>query len=182
MRTSSSIVLLLLLAAVANAAPWTFSVDAWNGDLAAGPHRFGTRADAAPGLDPHDVPEPPLPPSDFLALALRMADPTGEWPDRWHQEFRPDSAFADELELWELALETDRLGEPVTVTVDLIDGEPSQAEVYLLGPDGRSRLELPTTLTLTPTAPLTTLWIEVHVSDPVAAPALGVSEVKRMFR
>lgn len=173
---------LCLAPATAPAATWVFCLDAASGDLAAGPHLFGVRPAAAAGLDAWDVPEPPLPPSDYLALAFHMAEPSDAWPDRWHDEFRPESAFADELELWSLDLETDRPGEPVTLTVDLLVGAPSEAEVFLLGPEGRRRMEFPATLTLTPTAPVTPLWVEVHVLDPVPAPSAGFSEVKRMYR
>ena len=182
--TRSALIGLLaaLVAVPAIAQSLTFSVDAVNGDLQAGAHLFGVLPDAELGLDAHDVPEPPPPPSDYLTLALRMPVASDPWPNRWHHEFRPVAVLDDDVELWELVLETDHPDEPVTVSVDLVTGDPSLAEVFLLTDAGRARMDFPTSLTLTPQAAETMLWIEVHALDPVGTQVRGFSEVKRLYR
>lgn len=86
------------------------SVRAVTDEHDSGIHLFGFHDDALLGIDDYDVPEPPLPPSGYLALAFTMDLPDVPLPNRWRNELRPSMIFEDQAETWHLLVDTDETG------------------------------------------------------------------------
>lgn len=116
----------------ARAADTTFVLEASIACCEAGEHRFGWLGTAASGVDPADVPEPPLPPDAYLAASFRIPGVTS--PARWRRDLRADADFtADGREAWELAFAVSSLPAECTVTIAPGLGDPSGLLLVLSG-------------------------------------------------
>lgn len=184
MTIRSKLILLtlsLLLGAVSGQAI-ELTVDAELGPLVAGDHRLGTRVMAAPGPDGFDVPEPPHAPSDYLSLSFALPEPGDAFPNRWRSDYRSSGALNDGVEFWELHIESDSLGAAAMVSIDLIDGPPSEIQIYIIGPGGRLRTEFPASFAVPIESGHEVRWIEVEYSDPVVTESATWGDVKSLFR
>jgi len=160
-----------------------FGIEAAAGGLASGPHAFGWAAGALAGLDARDVPEPPHAPSGYLALAFRMLDPAAPLPNRWRDEIRAAADFDDRVEIWELHLESDRLGETCVFAVTPPADPPLDLRLRVIGVgDGEGFVVPPSgVFTLFIGQTDTALWLELISDDPVAAEGATWGAVRRLY-
>ena len=177
------VVLCVVFLSVANlCSAFTLSVEGHLDSLQADAHLFGVKPDALIGQDGWDVPEPPTSPSNYLALALTMPDAEASFPNRWRNEFRPYEVFEDNVEIWELAIESDHAGQIATLNIHLADGDPSELEIFVLGPWGRDRTEFPVALEVPLATDRETIWVEVHWDSPVANKVQELGTIKVWYR
>jgi hypothetical protein len=174
---------LLPLAGPAAAQDFLFAVEGQVGGLTLTAHEFGFRDGAATGLDAWDVPEPPLPPAAYAALSFRMLAPPLPIPNRYWHDIRAGDDFRDQVEVWELHLESDRLGAECSLAFSQTAGAPTGLALRVLGPWMADWAEVPLggTLAFPVTGWDTPLWVELTSDRPVAAEPVTWSRVKRLF-
>ena len=172
----------VMIGSAMSAQAFTLSVQAELDALQADIHLLGVKTDALIGADSWDIPEPPAPPSSYLALAIAMPDAGAPFPNRWRHEFRPFDVFEDGVELWELSLETDQTGQVVTLIIDLEVGDTSELEIFVLGSWGRNRMELPLFLEVPVNSGSETIWLEVHWDSPLSEESESAGSLKARYR
>ncbi len=173
----------LLLAGPAAAQDFLFAVEGQVGGLALTAHEFGFRDGATTGLDAWDVPEPPLPPAVYAALSFRMLAPPLPIPNRYRHDIRSGDDFWDLVEIWELHLESDRLGAECSLAFSQTAGDPTGLVLRVLGPWMADWAEVPLggTLVFTVAATDMPLWVELTLDMSVPAELVTWSRVKRLF-
>ncbi|MFH1842473.1 MAG: hypothetical protein ABIF77_04645 [bacterium] len=184
--TTLLIGVILVLVAVAGdttAQTVTYSLQATADELDSGLHRFGFRDEATTGIDEYDLPEPPTSPTDYLGAAFRMIDSFPPLPNRWRHDIRDSQDFVDKLEIWELHLETDRIGATCTVALDIEAGAQFDLKLQVIGL-GPSPITVPVPgqFSLALSKPVTTLWLELTSDEPIAGRSCSWGELKAEYR
>ncbi len=173
---------IVMISSAISAQAFTLSVQAELNALQADIHLLGVKADALIGADSWDTPEPPAPPADYLALAIAMPDASTPLPNRWRHEFRPYDVFEDGVEIWELSVESDQVGQTAMLIIDLETGDASELEIFVLGSWGRRRTELPLLLAVPINSEHETVWLEVHWDSPLAEQNESMGSLKARYR
>ncbi len=159
------------------------SIQANAAGLSAPAHIFGFSESALTGPDQLDVPEPPHPPSEYLALAFRMLTPPAPLPNRYRDDVRAAVDFADQSELWELHVETDRIGADCTLTVSMVSPPIDVLHLRIIPESGGKEIvvPLPGSTSVTLDGPDTTLWLELTADVPVGAKRGTWGAVKSIY-
>jgi hypothetical protein len=180
MRTSqiTAVMALLMLAAVAvQAEEHTFVLNASIPCCSSGEHVLGWLDQSSAGMDPADIPEPPIPPGDHLVAAFRM--PGVVEPELWRRDLRATSDFlGDGRESWELLISTNEAPATCTLTIAADVGAAAGLRVIFAG-----AYQDTTTLPVNLSFPLdgeAQLFIEV-VTEAVATESLTWGDVKSLY-
>ncbi len=181
-RTIRFLLVLFCLVGAVCAQAIELSVNAELGFLSAGDHRLGTRFMAELGPDFFDIPEPPHAPSDYLSLSFALPEPGNVFPNRWRADFRPEGVLNDGTEFWELHIESDHFGAMAMVSVDLIEGPWFEIQVFIIGPGGRQRAELPVNFVVPIESGHEIRWIELEYNSPIALENTTWSVLKSLYR
>jgi len=146
--------------------------------------RFGLREDALPGLDDHDVPEPPNLPDATFAAFLAMASPPAEIPNHWRYDLRPSlSLMADRIELWQFAFQAIAVGGEATITIDTVGEVPVPYDLYFIGSGiVYEPLLLPHSFDITVDSGEMIFFWELQLSDAVVADGTTWGGVKSLYR
>ncbi len=99
-----------------------FTLEASTPTHSAATHMFGWHSDAATGVDVLDIPEPPLPPNDYLAFAFIRNDLT---PNRWRADIRSLADFDDSMEHWDIRVQTDAPAATCVVSITMETDDPA---------------------------------------------------------
>jgi hypothetical protein len=111
-------------ARVCTASDLTFVLNAEVACCASGEHIFGWLDGSSTGIDPADVPEPPLPLGPYMSAFFHMPGVTD--PDRWRRDLRASADFAvDGRESWDIEFVASSLPAMCTVTVAPGSGDPA---------------------------------------------------------
>ena len=146
--------------------------------------RFGLREDALPGLDDHDLPEPPnIPDAPFFAF-LAMFQPPAEIPNQWRYDLRPSmSLMTDRLELWQFNFQPTAVGGEATITIDTVGEVPVPYELYFLGAGvAYEPLVLPHSFTITIDAGEMVFFWELQLTDAVSTKLTTWGGIKNLYR
>jgi hypothetical protein len=117
-----ALLLLLVLSSSLFAQDLTLTVEASLNGFSSDIHRFGFKDFALSGLDQYDLPEPPLPPSDFIAICFAVPDPDVPFPNRWREDYRNVEDFKDMIEVWEMHVTTDQTAGDIEFYFTLEEG------------------------------------------------------------
>lgn len=160
-----------------------YSVAAAADELTAGLHHFGFRDDAATGVDTFDIPEPPAPPEAYLSLALIMTGPAPPVPNRWRADIRNSQVFVDKVELWELHIETDRIGSTCTLDFDVEEGAQFNLKLQIIGLEANPIVvPVPGQVSFPLTKPFQVIWLELTSDEPIAATSRSWGHLKENYR
>lgn len=128
-RFACVVVLLLLASARGRAQDTTLVLEASIPGCSSGVHLFGWLAESETGVDPSDVPEPPVPPGLHLSAAFSIAGAAE--PNRWRHDFRAPADFAaDAREKWVLTLATNAA--PATCNLSIVPGLGTSEHLWLV--------------------------------------------------
>jgi hypothetical protein len=145
--------------------------------------QFGLREDALPGLDAHDVPEPPNVPDAAFFAFLSMAQPPAEFPNRWRYDLRSsESLMADRIEIWQFNFQADGTSNQATITIDTSGSIPVPYKLHLLGAGVNDEpLVLPTSITVDLAPTETIFFWELHLSDAIEVTPTSWGGIKSLY-
>ena len=143
---------------------------------------FGFHPDAVLGRDERDLPAPPLPPSDYLAVHFALPAVTDPYPNRWLTDFRNTEDFADRSEQWDVTICTDRIGARAVLTITHLAAVHWPLEATVTGLGAKDvLLPIPGSIPFTVTADEMPFRIQVDQSVTPTAPETW-GRVKNLFR
>ncbi len=105
--------------------PWAVQIAVWGGELSDHDNNFGTEWDATFGYDMYyDVPEPPLPPSNYLQLYF----PHEEWGEEigpnFTTDYRAPVSLVNNTLSWDFVVATDLEQTDITLDFSHVPGIP----------------------------------------------------------
>lgn len=147
-------------------------------------HVFGLRNDALPGIDAHDLPEPPPPPGSTFRSYLSMFEPLVGLPNRWLNDFRPvNGVTIDRVELWQLVIESPSLGSACRIDVRAREPIDVAYDLYFFGAGIEYQsLQPPAAVNFTIDSPWMAQFFELRLDGIVAVDRATWGGVKSLYR
>jgi len=174
---------LTILPATASGQSVIISLDASCAESVSGAHHFGFRDEALTGYGPYDMPEPPLAPAPYLAFSFSIPGSSVPLPNRWRDDIRSSADFIDRVEVWEMHVETDLIGQFCSVAVDCVEGSEQPVELAVIGLDPiEISVPIPGTFSFTIGQPFSVVWLELTSDTPIVDSTTTWGEIKNMYR